>query len=57
MKRIKELWNVKTQFAPVVIRALCSMPKDLEHWLEVLGIKPKINDLQKTVILDAARIP
>ena len=47
---------MKTEIVPVVIGALGSMPKDLGHWLEVLEIKPRINDLQKSVILHSARI-
>lgn len=38
---------MKTQIVPVVTGASGSMPKDLEHWLDVLGIKHKINHLQK----------
>ena len=47
---------MKTEIVPVVIGALGSMPKDLGHWLDVLEIKPRINDLQKSVILQSARI-
>ena len=47
---------MKTEIVPVVIGALGSMPKDLGHWLEVLEIKPRINDMQKSVILQFARI-
>ena len=47
---------MKTEIVPVVTGALDSMPKDLGHWLEALEIKPRINDLQKSVILHAARI-
>ena len=55
-REIRRLWNVKTQIVPLVIGTLGSMPKDLEHWLEMIGIKPRMNDLQKTVILQSARI-
>ena len=55
-RELRRLWNVKTDIVPVVTAALDSMPKDLEHWLEVLEIKPRINDLQKSVILYSARI-
>ena len=55
-RELRRLWNMKTEIVPVVIGALGSMPKDLGHWLEVLEIKPRINDLQKSVILHSARI-
>ena len=55
-RELRRLWNVKTEIVPVVIGALGSMPKDLKHWLEVLEIKPRINDMQKSVILQSARI-
>ena len=47
---------MKTEIVPAVSGALGSMSKDLEHWLEVLEIKPMISDLQKSVILHSARI-
>ena len=47
---------MKIEIVPVVIGALCSMSKDLGHCLEVLEIKPRINDLRKSVILHFARI-
>ena len=37
-RELRRLWNVKTEIVPVVIGALGSMPKDLEHWVEVLEI-------------------
>ena len=55
-RELRRLWNMKTEIVPVVIGALGSMLKDLGHWLEVLVIKPKINDLQKSVILHSAKI-
>ena len=55
-RELRRLWNVKTEIIPVVVGALGSMPKDLKHWLEVLEIKPRMNDLQKSVILHSARI-
>ena len=47
---------MKTERAPVVIGALGSMLGDLKHWFEVLGISPKIKDLQKIIILHSAKI-
>ena len=55
-RELKRLWNVKTEIVPVVIGALGSMVKDLGHWLEVLEIKLRMNDLQKSIILHSARI-
>ena len=34
-RELRRLWNVQTQIVPIG-----SMPKKLEKWLEVLGIKP-----------------
>ena len=54
-RELRRLWNMKTEIVPVVI-GIGSMPKDLGHWLEVLEIKPRISDLEKSVILHSARI-
>ena len=41
---------------PGVIGALGTVSRKLEKWIDRLGIKLKIEHLQKTLILGAARI-
>ena len=55
-RELKRIWNLKTQIIPVVIGALGTIPKTLVQWLECIGIGPKMCDLQKSVILNSARI-
>ena len=53
---LQRIWKVKTQVIPVVIGALGTMPKTLVHWLDILGIKTQISELQKSAVLGTARI-
>ena len=43
---LQRIRKVKTQVIPVVIGALATMPKTLVQWLDVVGIKAQISDLQ-----------
>ena len=56
LARELRIWKVKTQIIPVVIGALGTIPKTLVQWLEKIGIRTKIGELQKTVLLHSARI-
>ena len=46
----------RADVVPVVIRALGTVSKKLKKWIERLGIKLKIEHLQKTLILGTARM-
>ena len=47
---------MKTMVIPIVIGTFGIVPKDLNRRLENIGIKTKIDELQKSVILNTARI-
>ena len=53
---IARVWNMETEVVPVVIGALSSIPKNLHHHLESLGIKVHVSTLQKSVLLGTANI-
>ena len=54
---IKELWSMKrVDVVLVVIGALSTVSKKLEKWIDGLGIKFKIENLQKTSLQGTARI-
>ena len=56
-RHTKELWSMKrVDVVRVVIGALRTVSKKLEKWVDRLGIKLKIEHLQKTSILGTARI-
>ena len=48
---------METEAVPVVIGALGSIPKNLHHHLESLGIKVHVSMLQKSALLGTANIP
>ena len=51
------MWSTKrVDVVPVVIGVLGTVSKKLEEWIDRLGIKLKIEHLQKTSILGSARI-
>ena len=54
---IKKLWSMKrVDLVLVVVRALGTVSKKLEKWIDGLGINFKIENLQKTSLLGTARI-
>ena len=55
-RELKKLWNMNLQVIPIIIGALGTIPKDLHQRLKEIGIETKIVELQKTVILNSARI-
>ena len=46
----------KVKVVPVVVGALGSLTKRFNEWIEELGIKPNIVDIQKSALLGTARI-
>ena len=55
-RELKKLWKMKTMVIPIVIGTFRTVPKDLKKRLENIGIETKIDELQKSVILNTARI-
>ena len=55
-RELKTSWNMSVRIIPIVIGALGTTPKDLCKRLKEIGIETKIVELQKTVILNSARI-
>ena len=53
---LRKLWKMKTMVIPIVIGAFGTVPKDLKRRLENIGIETKIDELQKSVMLNTARI-
>ncbi len=47
---------MKTVVIPIVIGTLGTVPKKLKERLESIGIETKVDELQKSVILNTARI-
>ena len=56
VRELKKLWDMKIVVIPIVIGALGTTPKTLPKRLKDIGIKSNIGELQKTVILNTARI-
>ena len=56
-REVMKLWSMKrVDVVPVAIGALGTVSKKLEKWIEKLGIKLKIEHLQKASILGTARV-
>ena len=55
-RELKKLWKMKTMVIPIVIGTFGTVPKDLKKRLENIGIETKIDELQKSVLLNTARI-
>ena len=55
-RELQKLWNMRVKVIPIIIGALGTTPKKLEQRLMELGIKCVTGEMQKTVILNSARI-
>ena len=55
-RELRKLWKMKTMVIPIVIGTFGTVPKDLKRRLENIGIETKIDELEKSVILNTARI-
>ena len=53
---LRKLWKMKTMVIPILIGAFRTVPRDIKRRLENIGIETKIDELQKSVILNTARI-
>ena len=55
-RELRKLWKMKTMVIPIVIGTFGTVPKDLKRRLENIGIETQIDELEKSVILNTARI-
>ena len=56
-REITRMWNMGTvQVVPIVVGSLGSVTKNLDKWLAKLNVKISIPLLQKTTLLETARI-
>ena len=54
---LKRLWKMKARVVPVVVGALGSIPKDLRHWLNEIGLEDvDCGALQKAALLGTTRL-
>uniref|UniRef100_A0A1X7T5M9 Uncharacterized protein n=1 Tax=Amphimedon queenslandica TaxID=400682 RepID=A0A1X7T5M9_AMPQE len=50
-------WKLKkVEVVPVVVGALGAVTNNFERWIKKLGIKVRVEHLQKTALLGTARI-
>ena len=55
-RELKKIWNMKVKVVPIVLRSLGTIPPLLTKRLEGIGIRTRIVELQKTALLNSARI-
>ena len=55
-RELKKVWNMKVTVVPLVDGALDTPAKALKKRLKTIGIKTKIIELQKTVLIHTNRI-
>ena len=55
-REIRKLWNTKVDIIPIVVGSLGTVSKRFQCWLEKIGMKVNIKDVQKTALLKSARI-
>ena len=55
-REVARIWSMrKVEVIPVVVGALGMITKNLDKWIEKIGIKMKAEHIQKTTILGTAR--
>ena len=55
-RELRKLWNMCVWVIPIDVGTLGTTPKDLHKRFKEIGVETKIVELQKTVILNSARI-
>ena len=53
-RELRKIWNMKNKVIPLVIFALGTSP--IRNWSKEIGIETQITELQKTALLNTARI-
>ena len=54
-RELKKLWNMRVKVVPILFGALGTVPKGLERGLENLEIRRRIQTVQTTALLRAAK--
>ena len=55
-RELQKIWNVKVKIVPLVVGSLGAIPKQFGNRLRQIGITAGTAQVQKTVLLGAARI-
>ena len=55
-RELQKIWNVKVKIIPLVVGSLGAIPKQFGNRMEEIGITAGTAQVQKTVLLGAARI-
>ena len=55
-RELQKIWNVKVKIIPLVIGSLGAIPKQFGSRFKLIGITAGTGQVQKTVLLGAARI-
>ena len=55
-RELQKIWNVKVNIIPLVVGSLGAIPKQCGNILKQIGITVGTAQVQKTVLLGAARI-
>ena len=55
-RELKKLWNMRVEVIPIVVRALGTVPINLEKRLEDLEIRGRTDTIQTNALLQSARI-
>ena len=55
-RELQKIWNVKVKIIPLVVSSLGAIPKQFGNRLKEIGITAVTAQVQKTALLEAARI-
>ena len=55
-KKLQKIWTVKVKIIPLVVGSLGAMPKQFGNRLNLIGITGATAQVQKTVLLEMAKI-
>ena len=55
-RELQKIWNVKVKIIPLVVGSLGAIPKQFGNRMKQIGITAGTAQVQKTVLLGAARI-
>ena len=55
-RKLQKIWNIKVKIVPLVVSSLGAIPKQFGNRLKEIGITAGTAQVQKTALLEAARI-
>ena len=55
-RELQKLWDMRVKVVPIVTGALGTPPKEIKNKVEEQGIEVSFEEMQKTVLLQSARI-